>query len=233
MPVTARGAGGRGTKKSAEDVFPAKRRRRVAETEAETAPEATVDVAEPEAGVEAGEADADTKVAEPEATDAPSAPETEPTPVPAPTATPRRTSFAVLGLDPRLTRALAKANIVTPTPVQARSIPVALQVPRGAQRPTPPVGAVRVSNTLLCGPPLLNSGFQGRDILCRARTGSGKTAAYALPLLQKILVAKEVRDRATETGAYDEAGREGCSKTISLSKAAGHCACGAAEPLLP
>ena len=34
--------------------------------------------------------------------------------------------------------------------------------------------------------------LQGRDILCRAKTGSGKTAAYTLPLLQKILVAKEV-----------------------------------------
>ena len=32
----------------------------------------------------------------------------------------------------------------------------------------------------------------GKDILARARTGSGKTAAFAIPLIQKILVSKEV-----------------------------------------
>jgi superfamily II DNA helicase RecQ len=34
--------------------------------------------------------------------------------------------------------------------------------------------------------------IEGRDILARARTGSGKTAAYCIPLLQKILTAKAV-----------------------------------------
>ena len=35
--------------------------------------------------------------------------------------------------------------------------------------------------------------LEGRDILARARTGSGKTAAYCIPILQKILTAKSVR----------------------------------------
>jgi len=35
--------------------------------------------------------------------------------------------------------------------------------------------------------------IQGKDILARAKTGSGKTAAYLLPILHSILKRKEVR----------------------------------------
>jgi ATP-dependent RNA helicase DDX56/DBP9 len=35
--------------------------------------------------------------------------------------------------------------------------------------------------------------LESRDILARARTGSGKTAAYCIPIVQKILSAKSVR----------------------------------------
>ena len=34
--------------------------------------------------------------------------------------------------------------------------------------------------------------LENRDILARARTGSGKTAAYCIPVVQKILNAKSV-----------------------------------------
>jgi ATP-dependent RNA helicase DDX56/DBP9 len=34
--------------------------------------------------------------------------------------------------------------------------------------------------------------LEGRDILARARTGSGKTVAYCMPVIQKIISAKSV-----------------------------------------
>ena len=34
--------------------------------------------------------------------------------------------------------------------------------------------------------------LEGKDILARARTGSGKTAAYAVPVIQHILASKQV-----------------------------------------
>jgi ATP-dependent RNA helicase DDX56/DBP9 len=69
-------------------------------------------------------------------------------------------TFANLGLDTRLLQAITKQNFRTPTPVQSRAIPLALE---------------------------------GRDILARAKTGSGKTAAYLLPILHSILKQKHVR----------------------------------------
>lgn len=37
--------------------------------------------------------------------------------------------------------------------------------------------------------------LEGKDLLARARTGSGKTAAYAVPVIQRILASKQVRIR--------------------------------------
>jgi ATP-dependent RNA helicase DDX56/DBP9 len=34
--------------------------------------------------------------------------------------------------------------------------------------------------------------LEGKDILARARTGSGKTAAFCIPVIQKILAGKQV-----------------------------------------
>lgn len=36
--------------------------------------------------------------------------------------------------------------------------------------------------------------LEGKDLLARARTGSGKTAAYAVPVIQRILASKQVTD---------------------------------------
>lgn len=36
--------------------------------------------------------------------------------------------------------------------------------------------------------------LQGKDILARAKTGSGKTGAYSIPIIQKILLAHQVKN---------------------------------------
>lgn len=70
-----------------------------------------------------------------------------------PTAESTETTFADLGLSEPLVRAVSDEGYTTPTPIQARAIPVLLQ---------------------------------GRDLLGQAQTGTGKTAAFALPLLHAI-----------------------------------------------
>ncbi len=63
-------------------------------------------------------------------------------------------SFADLKLAPQILKALSESGYVTPTPIQAQAIPVALD---------------------------------GHDLMAGAQTGTGKTAAFALPMLQKLL----------------------------------------------
>jgi len=67
---------------------------------------------------------------------------------------PRLTSFQDFGLAEPISRALREENYLTPTPIQAQTIPLALA---------------------------------GRDVVGIAQTGTGKTAAFALPILHRIL----------------------------------------------
>jgi ATP-dependent RNA helicase RhlE len=62
-------------------------------------------------------------------------------------------SFDDLHLDPRLLQAVRAMGYVTPTPIQARAIPPALE---------------------------------GRDVVGCAQTGTGKTVAFLLPILQRL-----------------------------------------------
>ncbi|MGQ0443165.1 MAG: DEAD/DEAH box helicase [Methylophilaceae bacterium] len=63
-------------------------------------------------------------------------------------------SFDALGLAAPLLQAVIDTGYTTPTPIQVKAIPLALQ---------------------------------GLDLMAGAQTGTGKTAAFALPLLQKLL----------------------------------------------
>jgi len=69
-------------------------------------------------------------------------------------------SFSELGLAAPLLEALAHEGYTTPTPIQAQSIPPALE---------------------------------GRDLLGTAQTGTGKTAAFTLPILQHLMHVPEAR----------------------------------------
>jgi len=62
-------------------------------------------------------------------------------------------SFDSLGLTAELVRAVTEHGYTTPTPIQAKAIPVVLE---------------------------------GRDVLAGAQTGTGKTAGFVLPMLQRL-----------------------------------------------
>jgi ATP-dependent RNA helicase RhlE len=66
------------------------------------------------------------------------------------------TSFHDFSLDGAITRALAEEKYLTPTPIQARTIPIVMS---------------------------------GRDLIGIAQTGTGKTAAFALPILHDLAIA--------------------------------------------
>ncbi len=67
-------------------------------------------------------------------------------------------NFESLGLSPVLADSLARMKYDTPTPIQAKAIPIALK---------------------------------GRDVMGSAQTGTGKTAAYSIPLVESLLRSDE------------------------------------------
>ncbi|XP_071650821.1 probable ATP-dependent RNA helicase DDX56 isoform X2 [Temnothorax longispinosus] len=54
--------------------------------------------------------------------------------------------------------------------------------------------------------------LEGKDLLIRARTGSGKTAAFAVPLIQKILLKKRTQERQEIKGLIVAPSKELCKQ---------------------
>ena len=77
--------------------------------------------------------------------------------------------FARLGLAPELLRAVKDLGFVQPTPVQIKTIPMALPVTESLGKATP---------------------YQ--DLMVSSQTGSGKTAAFLLPVLHTLLAQQEM-----------------------------------------
>jgi superfamily II DNA/RNA helicase len=80
----------------------------------------------------------------------------------APATTEAVASFATLGLDPAILKAVQDAGYTVPSPIQAQAIPEVLA---------------------------------GHDLMASAQTGTGKTAAFILPALQRLSVQSEVRSK--------------------------------------
>ena len=66
----------------------------------------------------------------------------------------KENGFYGLGIAPGILEILKKLNLTTPTPIQVRAIPVAME---------------------------------GKDVMGVAQTGTGKTLAFGIPLIQKVL----------------------------------------------
>ncbi|RLN18876.1 DEAD-box ATP-dependent RNA helicase 16 [Panicum miliaceum] len=95
----------------------------------------------------------------------------------------KEVSFDELGLDEQLKRALRKKGIAKATPIQQEAIPLILMF-------------------VICNP-IDYKAREGKDVVAKAKTGSGKTFAYLLPLLHDLLkLSLEGRIRKPAPNAF-------------------------------
>ena len=66
--------------------------------------------------------------------------------------------------------------------------------------------------------------LEGKDVLAKARTGSGKTGAYAIPLIHKILTIKKSQSKQSTYALILTPSRELCSQaTRNLNELSQYC----------
>ena len=61
--------------------------------------------------------------------------------------------------------------------------------------------------------------LEGKDIIARAQTGSGKTAAYLIPLIEKLLKQKTMNEESTSVSLVLAPSKELC-KQVQLGTVA-------------
>jgi len=93
--------------------------------------------------------------------------------------------FDRFGLDRKIQRGIAAAGFVEPRPIQAQTIPAALE---------------------------------GRDILGLAQTGTGKTAAFALPVLERLLARRADGPRVLIVAPTRELATQINAEIVSLAR---------------
>ncbi|KOB77612.1 putative ATP-dependent RNA helicase DDX27, partial [Operophtera brumata] len=98
-------------------------------------------------------------------------------------------SFYMMNLSRPLLKAIGALNFVHPTPIQAATIPIALL---GTYSEHASFYMMNLSRPLLKAIGALNL-----DVCACAATGTGKTAAYMLPILERLLYKSAVGDRVT------------------------------------
>jgi len=66
--------------------------------------------------------------------------------------------------------------------------------------------------------------LEGKDVLAKARTGSGKTGAYAIPLIHKILTIKKSQNKQSTYALVLTPSRELCTQaTRNLNELSQYC----------